>query len=563
MDVQKQREGGTVIEVLHNTLGRAHSRILGGAGAGIVFGLLGPLVGQDEADIGLVASHRGNAGVDVNIIVESDIVVAVGGDGNTLLTEDGVEPSALIQTVVVVLLHDQICRVDPVTPGGNFLAGIVLAFAGDGIDQHGAVDVGAAEHTDGLFHFGADPVRLALFVDLKDRGAEHIGGILEAQMTLEVPSEQLGVRVFDALSLGQTNDLYVLADHVDVQVGGDTVLAVGEPFDQIAVFQKGHADGTSFIVDLVVLVGYLELADHIGQLAQFAVAQFRGGVLVQHGDLVEGDLLNVGDKVAFLHRQKLGIGVGAEDDAGQQRAYQIDDDQSTAQQKGNDAVLLHHTEKVFDAAGIKGRLRDVIQVDHIGVPILFGLTDLTGEHSGHTVNGTEQKGKDVKFGGMQVDGRQFQIEINKADDRRYQKADQGALGASQGFSFVHKCTSLKSTALSDLQPDVQDDLQQKDNRETEPEAQMPGLVTEEEHSGDGADTSAQKGRPEQDLFGDAPQFAAGTGFVDAHQQKGRKIDQDKIGDRHNRFLSPKRDSVKYSIAHCRSKMLDFCERTFK
>ena len=60
--------------------------------------------------------------------------------------------------VIVILLHDDIGGVQPVHPSRHSL--IVLALAGDGVHQHGAVNIRAAEQTDGLDNAGTDPVGL-------------------------------------------------------------------------------------------------------------------------------------------------------------------------------------------------------------------------------------------------------------------------------------------------------------------------------------------------------------------------------------------------------------------
>ena len=74
-DVQQQREGGRVAQVLELPLGAGHGGELRGPGHGVEVGLLGALVAEDEAHVGLVAPHGGDAGVDVHIVVNGDVVV--------------------------------------------------------------------------------------------------------------------------------------------------------------------------------------------------------------------------------------------------------------------------------------------------------------------------------------------------------------------------------------------------------------------------------------------------------------------------------------------------------
>ena len=59
------------------------------------------------------------------------------------MPENGVEETILILSVIVVLLHNQFSGIQTVNPSGNFL--VILAFAGDGVDQHSAIDISAAE----------------------------------------------------------------------------------------------------------------------------------------------------------------------------------------------------------------------------------------------------------------------------------------------------------------------------------------------------------------------------------------------------------------------------------
>ena len=110
-------------------------------------------------------------------------------------------------------------------------------------------------------------------------------------MPVQVAAEMLGGGVLHAL--GQTHHLGVLRHHVDDQIGGQTALPVGEPFDEVAVAQAGHPHRAVLIVDLGVGGQNLKLAHHVAELAQLAAAQLGGGVRVQHGNLVIGDFLDV------------------------------------------------------------------------------------------------------------------------------------------------------------------------------------------------------------------------------------------------------------------------------
>ena len=100
-------------------------------------------------------------------------------------------------------------------------------------------------------------------------------------MPVQVAAEMLGSGIVDPLI--QPHHLHVLGDHVDDEVGGQTLGAVVQPLDNVAVPQGRHPDGAALIVDLGVVVRHLELGHHIRQLAQLPAAQPGSGVAVQHG----------------------------------------------------------------------------------------------------------------------------------------------------------------------------------------------------------------------------------------------------------------------------------------
>ena len=230
--------------------------------------LLGALVAQDEANVGLVGGHRGDTGVHIHVIINGDVVVALGGQGHIALTEHRVEEAVVVAAIVIVLFNDEVSRVDAVHPGGNFL--IIFALAGDGVDQHRTVNVGAAEQADGLDGARTDPVGCTFIVNLKYRRRKHHGGVAEPQQTVEVAAEMLSGRVFHALV--KAHDFGFLRYHVNDEVGGQTVGAVGEPLDRVPIAQRGDAHGAVLVVNLTVSGQNLELADHVAQFAELAAA---------------------------------------------------------------------------------------------------------------------------------------------------------------------------------------------------------------------------------------------------------------------------------------------------
>ncbi|CAN3975976.1 Protein of putative function DUF45, partial [Dysosmobacter welbionis] len=177
--------GGHVTHLLDLTHGAGLRGRLCGTGDRIEVRLLGPLVGEDESDVGLVGCHRGDTGIHIHVIPDGNIIVAFCGVRHIPLAENGVDKAVVVHSVIIVLLHNQIRVIDVVHPVGDLL--IILALPGNGVHQNGPLDVRAAEEADGLHHAGADPVGLALFIDLKHRIGKHICGIVEPQVAGQIP----------------------------------------------------------------------------------------------------------------------------------------------------------------------------------------------------------------------------------------------------------------------------------------------------------------------------------------------------------------------------------------
>ena len=254
-------------------------------------------------------------------------------------------------------------------PVGHFL--IVLALTGDGIHQHGTLNIRTAEESDGLDHSGADPIGGALLVDLKDGIGEHHGGIMETQMAFQFPPEVLRRSILH--SLVQTDHFRLLRHHVDDKIGRQTVRTVGEPLHQVAVGQGGHPDRAALVVDLGIRGQDLKLGDHVAELAQLPAAQPLGGVRVQHGDLVVTDLLHLCGEVTGIQGQQLTVAACPDHYPGGSRAHSDGGDQRQQHQKRHRALLFHKLRISLDA-----------------VPLKAG-----GEHRAHAVYGAEQKRKDI------------------------------------------------------------------------------------------------------------------------------------------------------------------------
>ena len=289
--------------------------------------------------------------------------------------------------------------------------GQVLALAGDGVDEHRAVVVRAAEEPDGLFLLGADPVGRAVLVDLKDRLLEHEGRILEAEVAVEVAGEVLGGGVLHALV--KADDVHALIDHVDDEVGGKTGGAVVEPLDDVAVAQRGDAHGAAVVVDLGVVLRDLELGDHVGKLAKLAVAELLGAVLIEHGNAVVGDLGDLGGEVAGLDGEELLVAARAEHDP---RGHAADDgkrEQSGGEKERDGALLLHEAEVALGPLALKAG----------------------GQQGAAAVDCAEKQDEAVELLGVEVDGGQLEVEVDRADEEGDEAIDGNALaGGADGLA---------------------------------------------------------------------------------------------------------------------------------
>ena len=153
-----------------------------------------------------------------------------------------------------------------------------------------------------------DPVGLAALVNLKAHLAENVGGVFEAEMTLEIFVEMLRGGVFDVIIRDKLRRLRV---HVHADVPGDAVIpaaryGIEKPLEQIAVFQRIHSVGTAAEVYLRrILREKLKLAFEVerGKIAERLVGKRFGCLLVDKRNVVE-----VAHRIYERHRaRKLGI----------------------------------------------------------------------------------------------------------------------------------------------------------------------------------------------------------------------------------------------------------------
>ena len=334
------------------------------------------------------------------------------------MAKQRIDEAALVGAIVIVLIHDDLRRVDAVHPGGDI--GIVLAFTGDGIHQHRTLDIGTAKEPDALDNAGANPVGRTLLIDLKGRFIEDIGGILEPQMAVQIAAEVLSRSIVHPFR--QTNHIYLLRHHINDEIGRQAGAAVIEPLEDIAVAQRGDPNGTTLVIDLGIVIRYLKLAYHIGQLAQFAVTQLFGRIPVQHGDLIKGDLLDILGKVTGLHSYQLGIGAAADDNAGKQPANHIDDKYCSDNDKRHDAAALQQFPE--------------------GLAVFRLAIDAGSDNRRDAVYYREEQEKAIKCCRVQIDGRQLHIKVNETRHNGDDQIDENVFAGKAGFS--HKRRSFRT-----------------------------------------------------------------------------------------------------------------------
>ena len=401
-DVQKQREGGLIAVLLNSTFRRGHGGIFFRTGAGVVTGFLGALVHQNEADVAFIAGDGGDTGVHPDIVIQGDVVVTVGGFGTARLAEQGIEIAVGVQTTVIILVDKKPGGIDAVHPAGNLRHVAVGALAGDGVDQYGALYIGTTEQADGSGDHRSNPVGGTLFINFKVHIFKNEGGVLEAEMTHQVVAEIFRRGVVDTLC--HTNHIDFLGAHVDGHISGDTGGFVIKPFEEIRIVQIGDADGATLIIDLSGGTVDHELADQIAEFTQLAVCQIVGGGVVQHGNLIPVDLVDFGCEVAVFNAQKLGVSIGPENLSTGQIA-----DEDHHQHQGNDGrrdgelleIVLEHFSWLVAEEGLSTTKQD----------------QATGEYQ------AKSNDEEVELHRMDVQGRQFHIEVNSACNGGQNQAD--------------------------------------------------------------------------------------------------------------------------------------------
>ena len=409
--VDEQRERGGVAQVLHLALGGLHGRVLRGARDAVEVRLLGALVHQHEADDGVVGRGRGDASVHPHVVVLGDVVVAQRAVGagrrahHALLAEERVQPAVVVGPPPVVLLDEQLGGKHAVDPLGAVGHGEVLGLAGGGVTQHHATDGLATEESDGEVLHGTDPPGVAVLIDFEGLLAEHVEGVGQLHVAVDVAHERLGLRVIDG-AVFQTHDLGVLGGHVHERVGRDAALAVGEPLEQVGVAQGAHANRRALVVDLRVQVRHLELADVLGDGAHLAVAQQNGGIAVDDGNLRIVHFLDVLGKLQRVGLQHVGIllGIAREDRHGH---------------KGANGHERHH------GHGHEGQNAEGLRLTLVLRHFLGARLVLLGAHPENEEQRQQDNNEDEapEVRGVNVDGR-MEPPVGTGDDEQRQHDDE-------------------------------------------------------------------------------------------------------------------------------------------
>ena len=133
------------------------------------------------------------------------------------------------------------------------------------------MDGRAAEQTDRTLLNGIDPERFTIIVDLERFLIEHVERIAQLHMTIDVIEERIGIRI--ANGVFKTHDLGILRGHIHDNVGRDASIFIRPPLEEIGIVERTDAHWLSFIVDLRIEIGDLELRNVVSHGTHGAVAE--------------------------------------------------------------------------------------------------------------------------------------------------------------------------------------------------------------------------------------------------------------------------------------------------
>ena len=105
--------------------------------------------------------------------------------------------------VIIILLNQQVCGIYHIDPLKGFIRThllniIIHAFAVECIRNNRAFYIRSAEKADGFIQHRGDPIRMPVVTDLKIRGIQKFGRILETNMADQFFIKQFRGAVLDA-----------------------------------------------------------------------------------------------------------------------------------------------------------------------------------------------------------------------------------------------------------------------------------------------------------------------------------------------------------------------------
>ncbi len=309
--------------------------------------VLRALVHENEAYDGVISRCGRNAGVDPDVIILGDIVVteravaAGSGAHNAFLAEERVQPAVVVRTPPVVLLDQKLGGEHAVDPLRNLLDRHLGAFTGRCVAKDHAIDGVAAEKPDRICANRADPPRLTVLIDLEGEFIEDVERMAELHMAIDVARERLALGIEDRV-LAKAHDLGILRGHVHERIRRDAGFAIGEPFEQVGVSKRTHANRSSLVVDLAIERRDLELADVFRDRTHLAVADEDGGIAIDNRDLVVVDLLDILREIKRIGLQDVGVllRISRDDGVREQRTERANRDERGGDHKQDRELLL-------------------------------------------------------------------------------------------------------------------------------------------------------------------------------------------------------------------------------
>ncbi len=222
-----------------------------------------PEVYQHEAEIGFIACCTGHAGIEPDISVFRDVVIALWSLNDSFLSEQRIPESFLIFPIIIQFFIDQRFREYPVYPGGNIGKRIALWAPISRIVQ---------DHSRSLLHCGnagirvgrADIIRIALIVNLERRIAEQHRRIGKPQPAVKI-----------VIEIGRRNIFHLLAEPLKPCISGcrihqnitrNTLGSIPEILDQPAVGKRRHPISAAFIGNLAIFSAHIKLRNKIRHL---------------------------------------------------------------------------------------------------------------------------------------------------------------------------------------------------------------------------------------------------------------------------------------------------------